>query len=793
MTKLKRVICLFACVIMTGAFLAGCALFERNVDYYNNLVVAKVGEHIRITKGQLVQAYNNFGNQYTQQGMSAKDAYGQTLEDLIEREILVELSVSEFSKHLTATQVSEMRGKNGTASLYYMALYGGEKADVRKQVFASLDSYYVQLQDKVREERKLAFNSPEGAEDPNLATTAPAMDAFVPFKPLVEREGEVNCTSTSHDANEPCDPGDPACHVLSPFTIDISAQLRECYIRTTPRTWSPNIDVDSEKVTRDVKSEALARLVRVLTNNERGMRVGTAEAAMVDDVKLDGREILTVAERAVIGREIGRMIEEQSKTVLVNRFQDVFDLGISAPIERCPWPDESVDQALHVCSDSLEYEVRLRAAVNAGGSETRAAKLAAEARALYRSQALSQYNRYMKGIDTIESLSTSVIDGVSGVSWLPTNIAENFFTVSHILIQYDDNQKAEFERIKSEFAEGGTISDINAYQTAMENLQRQLRAPIRDAEGKEIRDAQGNIMTSSAVEIRDELMTALGENLKQSIPQIDGTDKAILVPSQGSLAKSAQERITIFRDFIYRYNQDPGMMNAEFEYVMGIDQSKMVPEFTDASRELFGYVKIARKDSMGRPTFDTEGNPSYDWRRRDAVANGLHLIGCDGRVLGSKPCGECMKGNIRDVCRAVCENQRCYGCQDGFQPVRSSMTYDLVMTDFGAHIVMYTRKLSDFIYTGTSFNSAEMDGYLYASLNSYGKEFGRASFFTLTRTPSKTWFDLVVEKITSPSFDNKRNALVVNFKNERVGGEPEGKLVNPVKLYRGNFKDLYSN
>ena len=37
---------------------------------------------------------------------------------------------------------------------------------------------------------------------------------------------------------------------------------------------------------------------------------------------------------------------------------------------------------------------------------------------------------------------------------------------------------------------------------------------------------------------------------------------------------------------MYKYNEDGGIMNADYPYIIGLNDSKMVESFTDASREL---------------------------------------------------------------------------------------------------------------------------------------------------------------------------------------------------------------
>ena len=90
----------------------------------------------------------------------------------------------------------------------------------------------------------------------------------------------------------------------------------------------------------------------------------------------------------------------------------------------------------------------------------------------------------------------------------------------------------------------------------------------------------------------------------------------------------------------------------------------------------------------------------------------------------------------------------------------------LVWTDFGAHIIMYTRHLPDFIFTNT-----------LATLNrDIAKYFSRQ---TLTSYGTRTFFDLSLERITRPAFNRFEQQLLGDWKSE-----------NTITIYRRVFRHL---
>ena len=54
-----------------------------------------------------------------------------------------------------------------------------------------------------------------------------------------------------------------------------------------------------------------------------------------------------------------------------------------------------------------------------------------------------------------------------------------------------------------------------------------------------------------------------------------------------SAASSLEAKVEAFNDYLYRYNVDTGIINAEFDYVVGTETTVMVETFTDLVRDLY--------------------------------------------------------------------------------------------------------------------------------------------------------------------------------------------------------------
>ena len=78
-------------------------------------------------------------------------------------------------------------------------------------------------------------------------------------------------------------------------------------------------------------------------------------------------------------------------------------------------------------------------------------------------------------------------------------------------------------------------------------------------------------------------------------------------------AQTIEEKVETFNNYLYRYNVDPGIINAQFDYVVGTKTSPMVESFTNAVRELYDDGN----GEVGSMTMVYEDNSSY---------KGYHII-----------------------------------------------------------------------------------------------------------------------------------------------------------------------
>ncbi|MBE7082140.1 MAG: hypothetical protein E7378_00450 [Clostridiales bacterium] len=138
-------------------------------------------------------------------------------------------------------------------------------------------------------------------------------------------------------------------------------------------------------------------------------------------------------------------------------------------------------------------------------------------------------------------------------------VNDNYFYVAHILVKFSDKQQKEYNELETKSNNGqGYIISAQDYKEQKAALYNGIMASVRDAETGEIKNEDTIKVQDVLAEIQNELAAAH-----------DNAAKA-----------------EAFRNLMYKYNEDDGIMNAEYPYVIGVNDSKMVENFTNASREL---------------------------------------------------------------------------------------------------------------------------------------------------------------------------------------------------------------
>ena len=650
----KKTLALIVAVLFVGFFAAGCALFETNVRLDNALTVARIRtgdsarRYIEINKRQLREAYNNWGFQFvTQQNMSPQEAVRETLNVLIEREILVHLSMQD-----------QFFGTHGQG--YRDALTPHEAGLARRNAFQSFDSSIAQIHTQVRRDR--GFEDNETAPDPEPM----GEPVFTPFEHYILTQGtgpgrtfSLNIERFENDEDFGPD-------------RDGNDRVPQVAEYLANRAFAPRNDSEIEV---SMMLETRTRIVRLLRNAERGLNYSGSQNT--DD--------------AVLTRELNRIIREEEKTILIGRFRDMFEQGMMSA-------GRDYFKIFHDRNQSTE-NLHLWRETIAERSQAHVNDLAERARAHMRREIRLAKDRLEKGIDTFDSIGSQIIQGLEGIFYVPGEIIHQYFTVSHILVGFSEQERNAMTQLRTELNQGRLTPD--EYTDRIREFRDQLRIAERDHQtGLET----GRML--SAREVHDIVEHAVNPRGNQP----------------------AQLKIDAFHEMIYRFNSDSGMQNPVFEYTMGIEvrerdpqtgefigedrNSRMVEPFTRAARELHNFVG---NPFGGRPQFDP------------ATGNG-----------------------------------------------RPGAMSDLVWSEFGAHIIMYTRPLSEFIFSN--------------SLTIFDTPFGHEQFLFATQTSygNRTQFDAIIEQMQRHAYSDAERAVVRAFKIQHVGN-------NGITIFERHFRDLWED
>ena len=662
---LKRIGLLTMALLFTSIFLAGCALFALDVAANNNLVVARIakpnGGEITISRLQLSDAFNSWGSQFITQGMSPEQAVNTTLDALIDREILVYLSMQDqfFGAHGDGFKTAQASGD--WSAMIEQALTPQEREEALRLTFSEFERQVRTINTRIRNGHNLQ-------DAPELAPEPEGQPVFSPYVHYVNVIGTGPTASRRFELN------------ISRFGTPERQETPPTIAEFLARVFAPRNNTSIEV---SIANETREQLIRDLRNRETGLRFENNE----------WQDVAT--------REINNILMEQRRQVLTQRFQDTFSQGIMS----------AGREAFELFANRFESEQALIDWQNMihghwapvegnpdetewvqGASQAYVNDLVSRARWEYMRNVRMAIDAWNKGDSTESSIREQLIaqGGLANLRWAPSHIMNDYFTVSHILIGFSEEDQARANDLQRQFDRQEISEDFLLDQLAL--MRRDLKVRARDEFGRE----HGDPMTPTQIlqEVQDAVL-------------------------RGPTREEG------FRDMIDRFNSDHGMQNATFEYVLGRD--------------------IRPLDQHGRPIPD--GSPSGD------PTSG-------------------MVRSFTDAARLLHNGEVDWSGHSG----RGAMT-GLVPSQFGYHIIMFTRNVGDFIFH-TALNSGinpettlaqQYHNFLFARQTSYGNQ---------------TFFDTIVQSLTRHEFREAEAAVrIAHLQNLGEGG---------VTRYPGRFRNLWN-
>lgn len=194
---------------------------------------------------------------------------------------------------------------------------------------------------------------------------------------------------------------------------------------------------------------------------------------------------------------------------------------------------------------------------------------------LYTSKVVNSYNKYV--VEGASTYDDDILSDVSSVYYYKTT-GTQYFYVSHILAKFSDEEQAIYDECQKVLNGTSTKYTIKEAEDKIEQLYANLTFPVRE------KNEDGVWVETGETKSVEQVMTELQNKL-------------------ASAAGNEQLKAEYFDEFIYKYNEDEGIMNAERNYVIGVDyttadtengtsytaHSQMVESFTNAAIELYNY------------------------------------------------------------------------------------------------------------------------------------------------------------------------------------------------------------
>lgn len=176
----------------------------------------------------------------------------------------------------------------------------------------------------------------------------------------------------------------------------------------------------------------------------------------------------------------------------------------------------------------------------------------------YKELYLSDYYTYSANVDAYH---TAMRSDASSVYYHP--VANKYLSVTHILIKFSEEQNQEIAELNS-LLEANSITQ-EVYDYRLELIKNQTVVTYNEE--------NGDVATKSAEAVYNEVAANVNQYSKNT-------------------ETGFELRANAFNDYIYKYNDDTGIVNSDYAYVVNLTEEDgfsdiMISEFTDAARALY--------------------------------------------------------------------------------------------------------------------------------------------------------------------------------------------------------------
>lgn len=236
---MKKIFSLLISIGMCFSLLVGCNLFSVNPDKYYSQVVATAGKY-SFTMSDLLEAYDLYGSNYTDNGSSYEEAIKSSLDDMIDKKLLIE-----YIKENNIVTLTEE-----------------DYNDIKLTVYESIQSSLTSFEDQIKVERGL---KEEDDDDDDDETETDYVSKFVVDQEKLNTTGVFDIKRiVDTDPNYGVDPGEFV-QLVDIAYPDISEEAMRRYVKTLQ---SKARQYNRSEKEDDVKKYEYDRLTRLYTENK---------------------------------------------------------------------------------------------------------------------------------------------------------------------------------------------------------------------------------------------------------------------------------------------------------------------------------------------------------------------------------------------------------------------------------------------------------------------------------------------------------------------------------------------
>ena len=473
----KKVCGTICALAMSASVLVGCNVVTPNTAKYYSQIVVEVGDDVKYTKRDLIDAFYNYAYQYVQSGQkTAEQGVKDSVKTMVDRGILI--------KELQRLYFNE-GGAIGPLTQDDYKL-------IRQNAWNSMQSQIDSYESTIKKERGI---TEEDTDDESEQTVEPLRDKFELYTPtVVVVDGKYMYNNDLH-------------------TDDDISQL-------------------------DVPEHFVQQINDAVISREAWTRY---VYALQVQAKAEGR---STTEADVVEHEENRLIKLYQENRYLEKFKEYYEIH-----ELFNEDIEIEDVTYHkLQSDTIDEVVDY-------------------AKSLYNTQKELYSRKTTKnGISDYYDYYDAMKESSSDVIYHP--VEGKYMNVTHILLSFSEQQKLDVKKLQNK--KKTTDMTEEQYQQELQDIASQIVVKYNET------DEQGNLIV---VENSAEYVY---ENIIK--PYVNGTSNTV-------------ERARRFNEMIYKFNDDPGIMNKDFDYVVDLDDNMygtteeptniMVREFTLAARELY--------------------------------------------------------------------------------------------------------------------------------------------------------------------------------------------------------------